>query len=169
MMSDERPTLTLDLSGPEGNVFVVMSLARTLLSGEPLMDFNRAIGEATLITAGKKYEDILAIVNSYVRLIDRSALYPAYAWDEAAIIAAVDTLNEQLKTLPDTTPCSLEGLYPEFDYPEHSPEVYLALLGQEIEQVDEQIGQTEEGQQASLQRLRSMLLECISALHSAGV
>src|SRR2546427_3531021 len=148
----ERPTLTLDLSGPEGNVFVVISLTRARLSGEPLMAFNRAIGEATLITAGKKYTDILAIVNSYVRLVDWSGLYPEYPRDEAAIIAAVDILNEQLKTLPDTTPCSIEGLYPEFDQPEHGPEVYLALLGQEIEHVDEQIGQTEEGQRASLQQ-----------------
>lgn len=168
-MSDERLTLTLDLSGPDGNVYKVIVLTMQLLSGEPLERFKEAIREATQPTAGKRYHDILAIVNSYVHLVDWSGLYPEYPRDEAAIIAAVDTLNEQLKTLPDTVPCSLEGLYPEFDQPEHGPEVYLALLGQEIEQIDEQIEMTEEGQHASLQQLKSMLLECISALHSAGV
>ena len=169
MVSDSRPTLTLDLTGPDGNVYKVIVLAMQLLSRESLERFREAITEATQPTAGKRYQDILAIVNSYVRLIDRSGLYPEYGWDQAAITAAVDTLNAQVQTLPDSTPFSLEGVFPVFDEPEHGPEVYLALLEGELAEVDEQIEMSEESQQEPLQRLKSMLLECASALHSAGV
>src|SRR5437867_1516277 len=124
MVSDSRPTLTLDLTGPDGNVYKVI---------------------------------VLAIVNSHVRLIDRSGLYPEYAWDEAAITAAVKHLNEQLSTLPDTVTCAVEEVYPEFDLPELSPVRYLAMVEEELAEVDEKIEMTEEGQQEPLQRLRSML------------
>ncbi len=169
MVSDSRPTLTLDLTGPDGNVYKVIVLAMQLLSGESLERFREVITEATQPTAGKRYQDILAIVNSHVRLIDRSGLYPEYAWDEAAITAAVKHLNEQLSTLPDTVTCAVEEVYPEFDLPELSPVRYLAMVEEELAEVDEKIEMTEEGLRASLQQLKSMLLECISALHSAGV
>jgi hypothetical protein len=169
MANEERPTLMVDLSGPDGNAFIVITLARALLSGQPLTEFNRAIGQATLMLPGKQYEDILAIVNTYVRLTDASGLYAQYAWDEAAITAAVKHLNEQLSTLPDTVTCAIQEVYPEFDLPELSPVRYLALLEEELEQVSEQIAMSEEGQSTSLQQLKAMLQECISALHSAGV
>jgi len=169
MVSDSRPTLTLDLTGPDGNVYKVIVLAMQALSGEPLERFKEAITEATQPTAGKRYQDILAIVNTFVRLTDSSGLYPEYGWDESAITAAVQPFNEQLSTLPETVTCALQDVYPEFDLPELSPVRYLALLEEELEQVTERIEMSEEGQQTSLQQLRAMLQECISALHSAGV
>ena len=89
--------------------------------------------------------------------------------NEEQIIAAVDHLNEQLHTLPDATPCSLEGLYPDFDYPECCPEVYLTLVEEEIESVEEKLRQHEGSQDDSLQRLLVMLQECASALWRTGV
>lgn len=89
--------------------------------------------------------------------------------NEEQIIAAVDHLNEQLLTLSDAIPSSLEGLYPEFDYPDCGPEIYLVLLEEEIKRVEEKIKQAEESQDDSLQRLLAMLLECATALWRAGV
>src|SRR5438874_10933684 len=78
----DRPILTLDLAGPEGNVFVVIGAARAKLTGLMLEHFNTDIGTATLIDEGTTYKDILEIVNRYVRLIDRSGLYAEYALDQ---------------------------------------------------------------------------------------
>lgn len=89
--------------------------------------------------------------------------------NEAAVIAAVDRLNEQLRTLPDNVPCSLEELYPEFDYPDHSPQVYLALVKDEMQAVEEKIRQAELGRREPLEQLCSMLLQCAVALTEAGV
>jgi hypothetical protein len=77
--------------------------------------------------------------------------------DEAAIIAAVERLNEQLATLD--IGCLVEGLYPEFDYPDHSPGVYLSLLEEEMKQA-EAAGNTQ---------LVTILMQCAAALRSAGV
>src|SRR6266567_4847650 len=108
----ERPVLRLDLIGPEGSVFVVIGRARELLTGLMLEHFNTDIGQAMLIDAGKTYRDILAIVNKYVRLIDTSGMYSEYGPDEDAIRRAIDTFNEQLRLLPDTVICAIDGLYP---------------------------------------------------------
>jgi hypothetical protein len=83
--------------------------------------------------------------------------------NEEQIIAAVDHLNEQLQTLPDTTPCSLEGLYPDFENPECGPEIYLTLVEEEIERIEEELRQQVESQDESLQKLHSMLLKCVTA------
>src|SRR5690349_694876 len=114
----DRPILTLDLQGPEGNVFIVIGRTRSMLSGLALEHFNIEIGIATLVQGVATYRDILAIVNKYVRLIDRSGLYAEYAVDQEAVIAAVDHLNDQIKTLPSEVPCSIEDLYPDFDDPD---------------------------------------------------
>src|SRR2546425_5451380 len=124
----ERTILTLDLSGPDGNVFVVTARTRELLTGLMLEHFNTEIGKATLINVGTTYKDILEIVNRYVLLIDKSGVYSEYAVNQDAVIAAIDHLNEQLKTLPDHYPCSLEGLYPDFDDPDTDAYAYMALL-----------------------------------------
>src|SRR6266566_5406057 len=78
----DRPILTLDLSGPDGNVFVVTARTREMLTGLKLEHFNTDIGKATLIDEGTTYQDILSIVNRYVRLIDRTGLYTEYAIDQ---------------------------------------------------------------------------------------
>jgi hypothetical protein len=87
--------------------------------------------------------------------------------DEKAIMAAVDRLNEQLTTLPDNVPCSLDGLYPDFEFPDDcGPQMYLAVLVDEIQEVEETLLIAPE---AERQQLRTMLLECAIALRSAGV
>src|SRR5712692_7293239 len=123
----DRPILTLDLSGPDGNVFVVTARTREMLTGLMLVHFNTDIGQATLINVGTTYKDVLTIVNRYVRLIDRSGLYAEYAIDQEAIVSAIDHLNEQLKTLPDNVPCSLEDLYPDFADPDCDAYTYMDM------------------------------------------
>jgi hypothetical protein len=89
--------------------------------------------------------------------------------NEEQVIAAVAHLNELLLTLPDTTPCSLEGLWPEFDYPDHSPGVYLVVLEAEMRQVEERIIAGEYDEPEALDRLMNMLMQCAVALRQAGV
>jgi len=89
--------------------------------------------------------------------------------NEQAIIAAVDRLNEQLRTLPDWLGCPMEDLYPDFDDPDCGPEVYLALLEDEARQIKARVEQAEENQIEPLQRLLAMLVECAVVLRLAGV
>ena len=168
MTNDNRPTLALDLGGPDGNVFLVTSYTRACLDGETLKSFNREIGDATLLTSGKRYEDILRIVNSYVLLIDSSGTYRDYA-AETLIISAVDRLNEQLATLPETVFASIQGLYPEFGYPDCGPEMYLVLIEEEIASVSQKLEQALGEEREPLERLKAMLEECATALRRAGV
>jgi hypothetical protein len=170
-VDDKRPTLKINLSGEDGNVFVVIGAARALLISQALEHFNTDIGTATLVETGTTYQDVLAIVNRYVELIDTSGLYPEYARprDEQAIMAAVNRLNEQLRTIPYMLYCPIEGLYPEFDYPDCGPEVYLVMVEQEIASVDRQIEQARAEYREPLERLKAMLEECAEALKKAGV
>jgi hypothetical protein len=75
----ERPKLVLDLSGPDGNVFMVIGHARQLLTGLMLEHYNDDIRAAIAPDAGKKYKDILAIVDTYVSLEDTSGTHPDYS------------------------------------------------------------------------------------------
>lgn len=165
----DRPILTLDLSGPDGNVFVVIGRARELLAGLMLEHFNTDIGKATLIDEGTTYEDILRIVNTYVRLVDRSRMYTNYAMNPGEVTAAIDRLNEQLKTLPDEVPCSLEGLYPDFDDPDLNEYAYWTMLMTEIEGTEKDIELVGFDNAELLRRLLAMLQECASALERAGI
>jgi hypothetical protein len=88
--------------------------------------------------------------------------------DERAIIAAVDKLNEDLKTLPEWVPCSIDGLYPEFDYEPFGPHVYLRLLEQEMKDADK-ILKAHPDEQIVVERLITMLMQCAIALRQAGV
>ena len=161
-----RPILSLDLSGPDGNVFVVISRTRELLTGLLLEHFNTDIGTATLIDEGTTYKDILAIVNKYVRLVDNSGLYPEYGIDKEAVTKAVTLFNEQLAMLPDTVVCAIDGLYPDFDDPTIGASVYLSFVEDEIRWVISLMAQK---QDEALERLLAMLQELVSALKSAGV
>jgi hypothetical protein len=165
----ERPLLNLDLSGPEGNVFVVIGRTREMLTGLMLEHFNTEIGTATLINQGTTYTDILAIVNRYVRLIDRSGLYADYAVDQEAVIRAIDTLNDQVKTLPNEIPCSIEDVYPVFDDPDMDAYAYLALLKAEVRDTQQDIELVGYDQSEPLRRLLQMLQDCVSALRRAGI
>jgi hypothetical protein len=164
----ERPLLSLDLSGPEGNVFVVIGRARALLTGLMLEHFNTDIGNATLIDAGKTYVDILAIVNQYTQLVDSSGMYADYAKhiDEQAVTAAVDHFNARLQTLPPTVVCAIDGLYPDFEEPDTGPEVYLSFVEDEIRWVVSLMAQKRD---EHLDRLLTILQELVSALRRAGV
>lgn len=170
-MSDTRPLLKINLSGEDGNVFVVISAARSLLTGQRLEHFNTDIGNATLIETGTTYKDVLAIINRYVELVDTSGLYSEYSRprDEQAIIVAVNRLNEQLRTIPDTVYLPLEGFYPEFDNPDCGPEVYLVLVESEITWVSQKLEQALPDHREPLERLKTMLEECATALRRAGV
>ncbi|SRR6266568_178744 len=150
----ERPVLCLDLVGSEGNVFIVIAQARALLTGQMLEHFNMDIGQAMLINVGTTYRDILAIVNKYVRLIDTSGTYSEYAISRDEVMSAVDRLNEQLKTLPDTLLTAIEGLYPDFDNPETGLEVYLSFVEDEIRWVISLMAQDKD---EALERLLAML------------
>lgn len=171
MANDERPPLKLNLAGEAGNVFVVIGAARVLLTGQMLEHFNTDIGRATLVEVGTTYMDVLAIINRYVELIDTSGLYSEYAKprDEKAIMEAVNRLNEQLRTIPDTVYCPVEGLAPEFDNPDCGPEVYLFMVEEEVTHVSRQIEQALADHREPLERLKTMLEECATALRSAGV
>ena len=165
----DRPILTLDLSGPEGNAFVVITRTRELLTGLMMEHFNTDIGRATLIDEGTTYEDILRIVNKYVRLVDSSRMYTNYAMNAGEVTAAIDHLNEQLKTLPDEVPCSLEGLYPDFDDPDLNEYAYWTLLSREIEDTEKDIELVGYENAELLRRLLAMLRECASALERPGI
>jgi len=168
-VTNNRPNLTLDLLGPDGNVFVVIGRARSLLTGLKLEHFNTEIGQATLLSEGTTYKDILSIVNKYTHLIDSSGTYAEYAIDEKAVMAAVDRLNEQLASLPEGIYCPLDGLYPEFGMPDCGPEVYLTMVENEITLVGRQIEQALAERREPLQRLLAMLQDCAYALQRAGV
>lgn len=171
-MDDDRPKLKLNLAGEEGNVFVVIGAARSLLTGEQLLQFNTEIGNATLCGESQTtYTGVLAIVNRYVELIDTSGLYPEYSRprDEAALMAAVNRLNEQLRTIPESVYCPIDGLSPEFDNPDCGPEVYLAMVEDEIRWISEKLEEAMDQHREPLEQLKAMLEECASALRNAGV
>jgi hypothetical protein len=66
-----KATLRLDLSGPDGNVYVVVAAARQVLKaldrGDP------GIGElADRLPTCRSYDEALAMVREYVNLVDVS-------------------------------------------------------------------------------------------------
>lgn len=73
-----KPRLIIDLRGADGNVYVVIGKARQLVPSEQLDSFIIATLDAQKLGAHKTYEDMLAIINSYVELVDSSGQYPAY-------------------------------------------------------------------------------------------
>jgi len=75
----ERKRFEIDLSSSDGNLFVVIGLAKQLLKQEQLQEFEQQTAEAMKSGAGKTYEDLLEIVNSHVQLIDTSGWYSKYS------------------------------------------------------------------------------------------
>jgi hypothetical protein len=59
-----RPHIEIDLQGPDGIVFNVISIARQHLTGPALQAFNQTIWAYTEQGAGKTYDDILELVNA---------------------------------------------------------------------------------------------------------
>lgn len=178
----ERPMLSLDLAGEQGNVFAVIGHAREVLqvvSPEEQETFRQEITAATAFGAGKKYDDILAIVDTHVELVDVSETHPIYGRPEHVaqateryqqrVIAAIDHLNEQIMTLSETVPCGIDGLYPEFDDPDYSPARYMDVLNAEIGSTEGAIEHAHGEQWEAFETYRTMLRECRSALRQAGV
>jgi hypothetical protein len=164
----QRPHLDIDLSGPDGNVFMVIGIARRQLDGEALKEFNRTIWEATQQGSNITYDGILAVVNIYTDLLDTSNMYPQYG-PQAHITAAIDQLNARLQMLPPNVSCDIAGLYPEFDDPDLGPDKYGVLLDEEIERVEIEVGRCAEDERASLLELRTHLLACVASLKRAAV
>ncbi|SRR5581483_4358108 len=164
----ERPRLDIDLRGPDGNVFMVIGMARQQLEGEQLKAFNRDIWEATQPDSGKTYQDILSLVDTYTDFLDTSDLYPQYG-REAHIIRAVNNLNTQLRALPPGVECEVTGLYPELDNPDLGPDKYCLLLEEEATRVEYELRNAAGEQQAALQELLRHLRTCIARLRRVGV
>lgn len=169
MVTNNRPNLSLDLSGHDGNVFVIINRTREMLTGLTLQHFNMDIGQTTLIGEGTTYKDILAIVNQYVRLIDGSGMYREYAIDQEAIVSAIDRFHEALDTFPDTVSCTLIGMVPDFDDPNCDADAYMQLLLQEIRDTERDIQLVGYESAEPLRQLLAMLQELVSALRRAGV
>jgi hypothetical protein len=74
----DKPLLEIDLQGTDGNIYLVIGKARQIVPSEQLNDFMNAYLDAQKPGANKTYEDMLALVNRYVELIDTSGLYPQY-------------------------------------------------------------------------------------------
>lgn len=80
----ERPVLRLDLQGEEGNIFVVVGFVAAKFIEESGETDGRKLYDAMFDRiadpkAHHNYQQALAIVNEYVRLVDTSGLYPEYA------------------------------------------------------------------------------------------
>jgi len=175
----DRPILSLDLAGEDGNVFMLVGRAQQVVPEEEREAFRQEIRAATAPGAGKKYDDILAIVDSHVELVDVSETHPMYGEPgrvqdvteryQRYVTGAVERLNEQIMTLPETVPCGIDGLYPEFDEPDHSPEAYLAVLNSEIGSTEDKIEHASEEEREGLEQYRTMLRECRRALRRTGV
>jgi hypothetical protein len=161
-MTSERPTLAIDLSGPDGNVFMVIGHARSLLTGHMLEHFNHDIRAAMQPGADKEYADILAITNKYVRLVDTSGTYPEYTLEEDVVIRAIEHLNQQIQTLSDTVSTLVEDLWPEVGS-ECGLKNYVGLLEQEIERTGQEVELSE-----PYQKLQVMLQECLTAIRQVG-
>src|SRR6266487_3021821 len=164
----ERPMLDIDLSGPDGNIFPVVSMARQVLTDEARKQFNQAVWEATEVGSGTTYTGLLALVNASADLLDTSNTYPQYG-PEAHITAAIDRLNERVQVLPPHLSCDIAGIYPEFDEPEMGPDKYGMLLSEEIERVEGELGQCSQDDRNDLLELRAHLVACAASLQRAGV
>ncbi len=74
-----KPELIIDLQATDGNIYMVIAKARQIVPSEQLDSFIIATMDAQLPGAGKTFRDLLAIINTYVDLVDSSGLYPEYA------------------------------------------------------------------------------------------
>lgn len=175
----QHPLLSLDLSGEQGNVFAVIGHAQQVVPADEQETFRQEIQAATAPGAGKKYDDILEIVNSHVELVDTSYSHPVYGNPEHVqdtteryqrhVIGAVERLNDQMHTVPETTSIQIDGVYPEFDDEDYSPDKYMVVLNFEIGRVEGDIEHAVGAEREALEQYRAMLRECRSSLRRAGV
>lgn len=64
-----KPILTIDLSGPAGNIFVVVGKAQALLSKEAGDEMWAKVQET------HSYKDALDVISGYVDIVDPSYTY----------------------------------------------------------------------------------------------
>lgn len=164
----ERPLLSLDLAGEQGNVYAVIVHARHALPLEAQELFRQEIQAATAPDARKTYEDILGIVNTHVDLVDTSNTYPQYAW-QGKVTDAVAWLNEQIAVLPESVPCGINGLYPDFDNSDTSPQAYLDVLWHEMAQTEQLLSQHDGDQREHLEHYRNLLMTTIARFFRYGL
>lgn len=74
----DKPKLVINMAGTDGNIYMVITAARKLVPSDQLNSFLVEVLDAQQPGANKTYEDLLAIINSYVDLVDSSGMYPAY-------------------------------------------------------------------------------------------
>ncbi len=163
----ERPVLSIDLAASVGNEQAVISYAWSILADEEKERLRQDVQALSTPGAVTSSEDTLAVVNTYVELVDVSNTHPKYGI-ERCITAAVDRLNERIDTLPDTLPVHVDGIYPEYGDPEYRPERYLGIILNEADRVEKSIEQSDEVTRESLTNYRTMLLDCIAAFHRLG-
>lgn len=156
----ERPVLRADLSENQSDLAPLIATAQELLRGDALEVFQQEIHEVGTPVAEKDQRDLLEVMNEHVELVDISNSYPQYAWKEK-ITAAVQWLNKQIETLPQNMPCSIDGLYPDFDDPNTGPEVYLNVLWSEVAQTEQLMGQDDGRQQETLEYYHDLLMTTI--------
>jgi hypothetical protein len=179
MQRPQRPMLSLDLDSEQGNVFAVIGHALEVVPPEEQEQFKQEIQAVTALGAGSTYENVLALVDMYVELIDISETHlvygnPAHVRDateryQRYVMSAVERLNDQMVTLPETTPVQIDGMYPEFNDPDYAPEAYMVVLNVEIGRVEADIDQSSVEEREALELYRGMLRECRDALRQAGV
>lgn len=67
----EKPILEIDISGPDGNIYVIMGLVRQILRKQRrYTDWNNL---RDAITSSKSYANALREINKVVELVDISA------------------------------------------------------------------------------------------------
>lgn len=103
-----------------------------------------------------------------MELVDTSNTYPQYA-RQGKITDAVEWLNEQIQTLPQSVQCGIDGLYPDFDDPAIGPEMYLNVLWSEVAQAEQFIDQHDGDQRAHLEHYRDLLMTTIVKFLRCGL
>src|SRR5579859_4793392 len=159
----QHPVVAIDLETIDRNAFLVIGYAAQKLIGDELTAFYEEVLPAIPPTSGNSYEDILAIVNRHVCLVDISGTYPAYTIDEAVTMSVIRRMHEQLRALPSVITCLVEDLYPDTGSACGLAN-YLTLIEQEIARVEDQIDHGE-----PYQVLLAILQECLTTLEQATI
>lgn len=74
-----KPSLILDLSGPDGQIYALVGRAVFMLSGRMRDNFLDEIWELILQGPDVEHERLLAAIDKYVSLEDTSQRYPDYS------------------------------------------------------------------------------------------
>lgn len=156
----ERPVLRTDLSGPENNPITLIATTQELLRGEAREAFKQEIRAANMLETTEDHDKLLEIVDHHVEVVDVSDVYTQYSC-LGKVTAAVQWLNEQIKTRPQSVPCGIDGLYPDSDDPSIGPEAYLNVLWNEVAQVEQSMDQYDDSERRYLEYYHDVLMTTI--------